>query len=78
VSRGGDRRPWLILSRSEAIALQAAALASLERPRGLTAPPEALARALRMVDLQLRYIDEGAADGLAPTVEGALAREQHG
>jgi len=73
-TRGHDRRPWLILSRQEALALQHAALASLERQGHVQVYPEALARALRQVDLQLRYMD-GGADGEVPSVEGALWRE---
>jgi hypothetical protein len=69
-----DRRPWLILSASEATALQLAALASLEQGRGIQAATAVLARALRMIDVQLRYI-EGFEDGEEPSVRAALRRE---
>ena len=71
-----DRRPWLILSLSEAQALQMAALESLERNggRGMSAPSKDLERALRVVDAQIRWI-HGAWDGEEPTTEAALQRE---
>ena len=71
---GGDHRPWLILSRSEAVALQQAAMASLESARGIREPSRTLARAFRVLDLQLAYID-GGADGEEPSIRGALLRE---
>ena len=74
MSGSADHRPWLILSRSEAIALHAAAhkTCSCQRvPRAATGP---LARALRIIDLQLRFID-GALDGDQPSVAAALERE---
>ena len=71
---GSDRRPWLILSRTEAVALQVAALASLEHQGYVQVLPVALLKALRQVDLQVRWID-GAADGEVPSVELALQRE---
>jgi hypothetical protein len=77
MGRGPDRRPWLILSRTEAVALQAAALRGLERGSKLEPAPSGLARALRMIDNQLRYID-GAADGVPPSIERALQREAGG
>lgn len=70
-----DRRPWLIISRSEAIALQQAALGQLASSRGLRPLPTVLARALRVIDLQLRFID-GAADGLVPNKQEAVLREE--
>lgn len=70
-----DRRPWLILSRTEALALQDAALESLAVGRGLRAPSVALKRALRMVDNQLRWID-GSADGEPNDIKAALRREE--
>lgn len=71
---GADHRPWLILSRTEAIALQAASLETCPCERHPRRLPEALARALRQIDLQLRYI-EGALDGDEPTPRAAVERE---
>jgi hypothetical protein len=74
---GPDHRPWLILSRREALALQRAALEGLERGQHVLAPPPDLARALRMIDTQLRWI-EGSVDGDEPNVTAALLREELG
>ena len=71
---GPDRRPWIILSRTEALALQQAALASLEHGRCLGPVPPVLARALRMIDNQVRWI-AGAADGQEPSAAAASERE---
>lgn len=71
---GADHRPWLILSRKEAIALQTAALRTCQCERPPKVLPEALVRALRQVDLQLRYI-EGALDGEEPTPNAAVERD---
>lgn len=68
-----DRRPWLIISRAEAIALENAVLAGLAQGIGLRAAPD-LVRALRVIDSQLRYI-QGAADGVVPSVAEAVLRE---
>jgi hypothetical protein len=79
VSHGpsADRRPWLILSRTEALALVEAALQICPQERAPKGVSEALARALRVVDLQLRWID-GSADGDEPNVTSALVRESRG
>jgi hypothetical protein len=75
MSGSADRRPWLILSRAEALALQRAALESLETYRGSRPTvPASLARALRMIDNQIRWID-GYSDGEAADVHAALLRE---
>jgi hypothetical protein len=66
-----DRRPWLILSRREAIALELAVLDAMSR--GLQ-PDEELERAMRMVRQQLLYIDSG--HGNAPQAAAAVRREQ--
>jgi hypothetical protein len=61
----------LIISRSEAMALQAAALGVVARNHPL---PEPLIRALRVIDLQLQYIDHGVDSG-EPNVKDAVERE---
>jgi hypothetical protein len=71
---GADRRPWLILSRAEAVALQEAALESITRQWPVQVVPPVLARALRQIDLQVRYID-GGVDGEVPSVHLSLERE---
>ena len=75
-STKADRRPWLILSRKEALALQQAATRVCPHERPPRRLPEALARALRQIDLQLRFID-GAADGESPSTDAATERETH-
>lgn len=70
-----DRRPWLILSRAEAIALENAVLQLLAREQDHAAVPAALGRALRVIEKQLRYI-EGSADGGEPSILEALLREE--
>lgn len=73
---GPDRRPWLIISRAEAIALEGAALLALTSGMDLGAAPTSdLVRALRVIDSQLRYI-QGAADGVVPSVAEAVLREE--
>lgn len=71
----GDRRPWLILSRREAIAVREALA---EAPR--QGPPD-LQRALRIIEAQLAWI-EGGSDRLEdqdrPSIAHALQRERFG
>jgi len=72
---GRDQRPWLILSRTEVLALKRAALASLEAPNKTRPMPPDLARAFRVIEMQLRYIDDDSLDGSEPSVVNALVRE---
>jgi len=65
---GADRRPWLILSRTEAVALRAAVQRSQR-----DSEPVALRRALEQIDLQLAYIDHGR--GEEPSKYAAYLRE---
>jgi hypothetical protein len=75
VSATPDRRPWLILSQSEAEALYYAALSHRGRRSA------ALERALRQVDLQIRWIEDGPVPDdddvypCEPTVRLALERQ---
>jgi hypothetical protein len=62
-----DHRPWLIISQREARALIAAGLRTVQ-------PDPDLARAIRVLRLQLRFID-GDDEGLRPTIRAALERE---
>lgn len=75
MSKGGiDRRPWLILSRREALALQQAALRPCPGERAPRTVSGALARALRVIDLQLMFI-EGGLDGEQSTPNSAVERD---
>jgi hypothetical protein len=76
VSSAVDHRPWLIISRREALALQAAALRMCPGQRAIHPLSADLVRALRVIDNQLRFLD-GSLDGEAPGVAAALAREAH-
>jgi hypothetical protein len=68
-----DRRPWLILSRSESLALYSVANQALEW-MSLEEVPRDLARALRMIEHQVAWIDHGSAL-TRPSIDAALKRE---
>jgi hypothetical protein len=73
MGKATDRRPWLILSAREARALQAAVV--VRQPvADLAHAPGDLARALRMIALQLQWID-GDNEGEEPDKHAALERE---
>ena len=67
---GADRRPWLILSRREAVALRDEVLGALANAADL-------ARALHMIDLQLGFIDDGVGEVEDLTPTAALLRDRH-
>ena len=67
MNSGGDRRPWLILSRREVIALCNCA-------RGEPYDSQDFERALRQANLQLAYIEDGP-DGHKPDITETLIRE---
>lgn len=69
---GPDRRPWLILSMTEAEALRDAALASVDGLEPEVVPP-ALLRAFRVIDQQLGFIRDGY--GEEPTIRAAMQRQ---
>lgn len=69
-----DRRPWLIISKSEAEALYAIGFRASLRKRKSALPP-VLARALRVIDRQLAYINDSSPWGEEPSIEAALERE---
>lgn len=70
---GVDRRPWLILSRREAIALEQAARYAIDHGAAQLADLE---RALREIRSQLLYID--ANYGEEPTPTAAVLRDEQG
>jgi mRNA-degrading endonuclease toxin of MazEF toxin-antitoxin module len=62
-----DHRPWLILSKREAVALRNAVVVG-------PAPSQDLVRALRQITLQLEWIERGY--GHEPEVAAALERQR--